>query len=159
VGRSDGVRMSRDNGRLVVEVAVDLAVSHVELRVHFLRDGLNVRLQLLLDAAQIVAVLEGDEVDRNAQMTETSRSSDTMQIGLRVTREVKVDDHIHRLNVNAASEQVGAHEIAAIALTEVMEDPIAMLLCHLRVDVVAGVAELRVSSSPTAPRVASSCRR
>jgi hypothetical protein len=151
--------MSRDNGRLVVEVAVDLAVGHVELRIHFLWDGLNVCLQLLLDAAQIVAVLEGDEVDRNAQMTETSRSSDTMQVGLGVAREVKVDDHIHRLNVNAASEQVRAHEIAAIALTEVVEQPIAMLLCRFGVDVVAGVAELRVSSSPTAPRVASSCRR
>jgi len=49
-------------------------LGHVQLRVHILRDWLDVRLQLLLDAAQIVAVLERDQVDGNSQMAEAARA-------------------------------------------------------------------------------------
>ena len=42
-----------------------------------------------------------------------------------------------------ASVLTGADEVATEALPEVVEDAVAVLLCHLGVDVEAGVAELR----------------
>jgi hypothetical protein len=65
-----------------------------------------------------------------------------VQVGLGVAGEVEVDDHVDRLNVDSAREQIRADEIAAEPLAEVVEDAIAVLLSHARVDVVAGVAEL-----------------
>jgi len=65
-----------------------------------------------------------------------------MQIGLGVAREVEVHHHVHCLDVDPSGQQVGAHEIAAEALAEVVEHAIAVLLVHAGVDVVAGVAEL-----------------
>lgn len=64
-----------------------------------------------------------------------------MQVGLGIAREVEVDHNIHCLNVNSTSQQIGADQIATVALTEVVEDTIAMLLSHLRVNVVTGVAD------------------
>lgn len=65
-----------------------------------------------------------------------------MQIGLRVAREVEVHHHVHRLDVDPSGQQVGAHEVAAEPLAEVVEHAVAVLLVHPRVDVVAGIAEL-----------------
>ena len=48
---------------------------HIQLGIDLLRDGLNVRFQLLLDASQVVAVVVGDEVDGNAEVAKTSRAA------------------------------------------------------------------------------------
>ena len=45
--------------------------------------------------------------------------------------------------MHTPGEEIGADEIAAVALSEVVEDSIAVRLAHLRVDVVAAVADLR----------------
>jgi len=45
--------------------------------------------------------------------------------------------------MHTSGEEIGADEIAAISLSEVVEDSIAVRLAHLRVDVVAAVADLR----------------
>lgn len=45
---------------------------HIKFWIDLLRDWVNVRFQFLLDAAQIVAVVIGDEVDGNPEMTKTS---------------------------------------------------------------------------------------
>ena len=65
-----------------------------------------------------------------------------MEVGLRVTREVEVDDNVDRLDVNTTCEQVTAHKVTASALTEVVEDAVAVLLHHLCVDVEARRPEL-----------------
>ena len=46
------------------------------------RDGLDLRRQLLLHAVQVVAVIEGDEVDGQTQVPKATRSSNTMQVRL-----------------------------------------------------------------------------
>lgn len=89
-----------------------------------------------------MAVLVRDEVDGNTKMTETSRAADSVEVGFRVAREIKVDDNVDGLNVDTTSEQIGANEIATISLTEVVENSVSVLLGHLRVDVVARIAEL-----------------
>ena len=48
-------------------------------------------------------------------MSESSRSSDPVEIGLCHLREVEVDDDVDGLDVDASSEQVRRHQVAAKA--------------------------------------------
>jgi hypothetical protein len=68
--------------------------------------------------------------------------SDTMQVGFGVARKIEIDNDVDGLNVDTTSEQIRADQIATVALTEIVENAIAMLLSHLRVNVVARVANL-----------------
>ena len=43
----------------------------------------------------------GDEIDGQSQVAEPPRATDAVQVGLRRLGEVKIDDYIHRLDVNA----------------------------------------------------------
>jgi len=64
-----------------------------------------------------------------------------MQIGLGHLGEVKVDDNVHGLDINTTGEQVGADQVAARAVAEIVEDSVTVLLAHLRVNVEARVTE------------------
>ena len=47
-----------------------------------------------------------DEVDCEPQVTETTGATYSVEVGLRCLGEVKVDDHVHSLNVNALCQKV-----------------------------------------------------
>ena len=58
-----------------------------------------------------------------------------MKIGLRVLREIEINDDVYRLDIDTAGEEVGAHKVTANALAEVVEDSVSVRLKHLRVGV------------------------
>ena len=58
-----------------------------------------------------------------------------MQVSLGILWEVEVDDDVDSLDVYTTGEEVGAYEVAAYALAEVMKHAVAMRLQHLRVRV------------------------
>lgn len=106
------------------------------------RDGLDLGAELLLDPVQVEPVVERDEVDGEAQVAVPSRAADAVQVRLCVLGEVKVDDDVDGLDVDAARQEVRAHEVAAHAVAEVVEDAVAVRLEHARVRVEARVAQL-----------------
>mmetsp|Transcript_11992 Transcript_11992/g.50212 ORF Transcript_11992/g.50212 Transcript_11992/m.50212 type:complete len:251 (+) Transcript_11992:284-1036(+) len=114
----------------------------VHRRVDHRRDLLDLRAELLLDAEQVEPVVVGDEVHGDAEVPESPRAPDAVQVRLGVLGEVKVDHDVHALDVDAAGEQVGGHQVAALAVAEVVEHAVAVRLHHLRVDVEARVPEL-----------------
>lgn len=65
-----------------------------------------------------------------------------MKVGLRVPREIEVDDHVHRHDVDTAGEEVSAHQAPSLSILEVVIDAVAVLLLHAGMNVEAGVAEL-----------------
>jgi translation elongation factor EF-1beta len=75
-------------------------------------------------------------------MTETSRTTDTVEIGFGCSGEIKVDDDVDSLDVDTASEKVGADEVAGHAVAEIVKDPVSVGLKHLCVGVETRVAEL-----------------
>ena len=91
----------------------------------------------MLNAAKSVAVLVGDEVDSNSEMTETSRATDSVKVSFGVSWEVKVDDNVDSLDVDTTSEQVGADQVSAVSLTEVVENAVSVVLSHFGVNIVA----------------------
>lgn len=56
--------------------------------------------------SQVEAVVIGDEVDGQAEVAKAAGAAHAMQVGLAILGEVKVDDHVDALDVNAAREQV-----------------------------------------------------
>ena len=64
-----------------------------------------------------------------------------MQVSFRVARKVEIDDHIDSLDVDSASQKIRANKVAAMALAKFMENPVAMMLGHFRVDIVARIAK------------------
>jgi hypothetical protein len=140
------LRLLFRGGRDAITVVLHhLIFRHVKFRVDAVLmagDWLDLRLQFHLNTAKVVSVFECDEVHRKTAMAVTSRASNAMQISFGIARKVEIDDHIDRLDVNAAREQIRTHQIAAIALAEVVEHSIAMLLGHFGMDIIAGIAQL-----------------
>ncbi len=102
-------RNETPSNRLVLCVQVFLLLvelGHVEALVDDLGDGLNLGAELLLDAVEDEAVVIRDEADGDTEVTEAARATDAMQVRLGHLREVEVDDHVHRLDVDSASEQI-----------------------------------------------------
>jgi hypothetical protein len=88
-------------------------------------------------------VLLSDKVDGETEVPKTTRTTDSMQIGLRVLREVEVDHDVHRLNIDTTGEQVSANEATGLTILEVVIDAVTVTLLHLGMDVETRVAELR----------------
>jgi len=120
-----------------------VALSNVQGLVDLLGDGSDVGAQLPLSLVHGLAVLLGYKVNGDSQVPKAPGATNTMQVGLRHLRKVKVDDHVHVLAVDTASEEIRRHEATGVALSEVVEDPITVSLCHLGVDVETRVAKLR----------------
>lgn len=74
-------------------------------------------------------------------MSETSRSTNTMEVGLRILWEIKIDDYINSLNVDTAGKKIRANEIAAYTVPEVMKHAVTIVLQHLSVRIEAGVSK------------------
>jgi hypothetical protein len=64
-----------------------------------------------------------------------------MEVCFAVLGEVKVNNDVHRLDIDTTGEEVRADEVAADAVAEVVENTVTMGLQHLRVRVETGVAK------------------
>lgn len=138
--RASGERLRRigDGTRNVLGRIVD-----VELFVDVLGNGLDLSAELLFDLVQVESILPVDKVDGETKVSETPRTTNAVQVGLRILGEVEVDDDVDRLNIDTASQQVRADEVTADAVAEIVEDPVAVLLKHSRVRVETGIAQFR----------------
>lgn len=74
-------------------------------------------------------------------MSETSRSTNTMEVGLRIFGEVEIDDNVDSLNVDTTGKKIRANEIAAYTVPEVMKYTVTVVLQHLGVRVEARISE------------------
>lgn len=78
-------------------------------------------------------VLVGDEVDRHALPPEAPAPADTVEVVLRLGRQVVVDDEGDLLNIDAAGEEVGGDENAGRARPELAHDDVSRVLIHVAV--------------------------
>lgn len=127
---------------LVRLLCLTVELGHVQALVDGAGDGLDVGHQLVLDGLQVEAVLGRDQVNGQTQMSKPARSSNSMQVGLRVFGKVKVDDHIYCLDVDTSSEQISADQVSAQSVSKIMENSISVFLHHLGMNVETGVAQL-----------------
>lgn len=131
---SSGERLRRigDRTRDVLRRIVD-----IELFVDVLRNGLDLSAKFLFNLVQIESILPIDKVNGQTKVSETPGTTNAVQVGLRVLGEIEVYDNVNRLDINTTSQQVRANEVTADAISEIVEDPVAVLLKHARVRVKA----------------------
>lgn len=101
----------------------DLTIGDVQLRIDRFWNRCNRSLEFAFDTTQRITIVVRNEIDRDTEMTETTRSekkkimrimiscnknipSYTMQIRFRVAWKVKVDDDVDGLNVDTTSQQI-----------------------------------------------------
>lgn len=75
-------------------------------------------------------------------MSETSGSTDSVQVGFCHLREIKINYNVHSLYVDTTSEEIGAHQVSAQTRSEVVEHTVSVGLLHPSVNVVTAVAQL-----------------
>jgi len=117
-------------------------VANVELLVNLSRDGLDFRAEFLFNLVQIEPVIPVDQVNSQTKVTESSGTTDAMEVGFGILGEIKIDYNVDGLNIDTTGEEIGADEIAAHPVPEIVEDTVAMVLQHLRMTVEAGIAQL-----------------
>ena len=59
-------------------------------------------------------------------MSEASRSTNSVEVCLRILGEIKVDDDIDSLDVDTSGKQIRTNKISADAIAEVVEDAVTM---------------------------------
>lgn len=103
---------------------------------------LDLSPQLLFNSVKSKSVIVGNQVDGHSKMSESSATTNSVQVGLCHLGEVEVDDDVDCLDVDTPCEEVGTDQVSAEAGSEVVEDSVTVSLGHLGVDVVAGVTQL-----------------
>ena len=114
----------------------------VEFLINGLWNGCNLGTKLLLDSVEVEAIIPIDQVDRHSQMSEPSRSTNAMEVGLRILRKIEIDDHIHSLDVDTTSKKIRTYEVAANTIPEIMKHAVAVVLQHLGMRVETRVSKL-----------------
>ena len=122
----------RDWPRDALGVLID-----IEALVDSLGNGLDFRAKVPLDIVQVEAIIPVDQVDGQTKMAVATRSTNAVKIGLGVLGEVKVDDDVHRLDIDTTGEQIGTDQVPANAIAEIVEDTVSGLLGHLGMTVKA----------------------
>lgn len=130
----------RNRGTLRDRLSVTTG-SDVECTIDVLRNGGDLRAELLLDTVEVEAIFVRYQVDGESQMTKPTRSANAVKVGFRVLGEIKVDDDVDSLNIDTTSKEVGAHEVSTHPVAEVMEDAVTVRLQHFRVRVETGISK------------------
>lgn len=115
---------------------------HIQGGINHLGDGFDFGSQLFLDAVKIESIFVGDQIDGDTEMSETSGSTNSVQVGLCHLGEIEINNNVHSLYIDTSGEEIRADQIPAQPGSEVMENAISVCLLHLGVDVIAAVAEL-----------------
>lgn len=78
-------------------------------------------------------VISSDEVDSNTLTTETTTTTDAMDVVLTVGREVIVDDQGDLLNVNTTGKEISGNQDTGRSRAELLHDDITLGLLHVTV--------------------------
>lgn len=84
----------------------------------YLRKG---NLEALLDVLEhLLVILGADKRNRQTLGTETTRTTDTVQVGVGISRQVVVDGKVDTLNIDTTSEHVGRNTDTLVEFLELL---------------------------------------
>lgn len=84
----------------------------------YLRKG---NLEALLNILEhLLVILGADEGDRQTLGTETTRTTDTVQVGVSISRQVVVDGKVDTLNIDTTSEHVSGDTDTLVEFLELL---------------------------------------
>jgi len=88
---------------------------------------------VLLDLLHLTSVLGEDEVDGGSLLTETTGTTDSMDVVFLLEGELVVDDESDLLDIDTSSEEIGGDEDTDGTGSELLHDDVSLELVHLSV--------------------------
>jgi hypothetical protein len=86
---------SGDGARRNVQPSIDVG-----------RDGLDLSPELLLDPVEVESIFVGEEVDGDTEVTESTGSTYSVEVGLGGFGEVEVDDDVDGLDIDTSCQEI-----------------------------------------------------
>ena len=86
-----------------------------------------------LDFSEHFGVVGGDEVNRHTLTTESTTSTDSVDVVLLGGGEIVVDDQRDLLDIDTTGEQVGGNEDSGRSGSELLHDDLTLTLVHVTV--------------------------
>lgn len=90
----------------------------------------NLRVQFLLDLYHVFLVILGNQVDCEPDLTESTASTDSVQIGAAFIGEVEVDNYIDCRDIDTSGDEVGTDQSLEFSLSEAFEDLCSFIWFH-----------------------------
>lgn len=87
----------------------------------------------LLDLTHHADIIGGDEVDGNTLTSETSSTTDTMDVVLTVGGKIVVDDQGDLLDINATGKKISGNEDTGRSGAELLHNHVTLALFHITV--------------------------
>ena len=100
---------------------------------HIERHFVNLGVVELFNVPEHTDVLGSHKVDRDTLSSETTTTTDTVNVVLSVCREIVVDDQRDLLDINTTGEQVGGDQDTRRSRTELLHQDLTLLLFHVTV--------------------------
>lgn len=100
---------------------------------HVHRHLLNLGAVELLNLAHHADIISSDKVDRNTLATETTTTTNAMNVVLTVGGEIVVDDQGNLLDINTTGQKVSGDEDTRGAGAELLHDEVTLGLVHVTV--------------------------
>lgn len=97
------------------------------------RHLLDLSVVMVLDLLDESGILRENEVDSSSFSTETTSSTDSVNVVLLLDGELVVDNETNLLDINTSSEQVGGDKNTDGSLSELLHDDVSLNLVHLSV--------------------------
>jgi hypothetical protein len=94
---------------------------------------LNLSAVELLDFSHHADILGGDKVDGNSLSSETTSTTDSMDVVLTVGGEIIVDDQRDLLDIDTTGQEIGGDQDAGRAGSELLHNQITLTLVHVTV--------------------------
>lgn len=130
-------RQARNGAGNALGVLID-----VQALVNASGDGLDLGTEIALNVVEVETILPVDQVDSQTKVAVAARTTNSVQVGLGILGEVKVDDNVDSLNIDTTGEQIRANKVAADTVAEVVEYTVTGLLLHPSVTIETRVAKL-----------------
>lgn len=95
---------------------------------------LNLSVVESLKLLQSLAILLGDEVDGNTLTTETTTTTNSVDVVLLGDGEIKVDDERNLLNIDTTGQQISGNQDTGRTRSELLHNGVTLGLVHLTVN-------------------------
>lgn len=100
-----------------------------------MRQLFDLSLIVILNFKQIVCLVVTDEIDSDSSSTESSRTTDSMDVVLLLGRQLVVHDQTHLVNIDSSRQQVGGDQNSTSSVLELLHHIQSLLLRHASVNV------------------------
>ena len=90
----------------IISIKFVKSSNSIQIFVDILGNRYDLSIQFILNLEQILLVIISNEINCKSQMSKSSRSSNSVQIGMHVRCNIKINYHTHLLDINSTRSDI-----------------------------------------------------